>query len=70
MYVNGEACVKVLGDKSGWFKVGQGVRQGCVMSPWLLNVFMDRIMREVKKGFNEGVKLEKRNVQFPYLQMI
>ena len=25
MYVNCEACVKVLGGKSGWFKVGQGV---------------------------------------------
>ena len=44
MYMNCEACVIVLGGKSGWFKVGQFVRQGCVMSPWL---------------FSEGVKLEE-----------
>ena len=61
MYVNCEACVKVLADKSGWFKVGQGVRQGCVLPPWLFNVYMDHIviMKEAKKGFSEGGKLEE-----------
>ena len=30
------------------------------MSPWLFNVYMDHIVtvREAKKGFSEGVKLE------------
>ena len=26
---------------SEWFSVKVGLRQGCVMSPWLLNLFMD-----------------------------
>ena len=35
---------------------------GCVkMFPWLVNVYMDQIVREAKKK----VKLEERNVQFP-----
>ena len=51
--------MKVLGGKSGWFKVGQGVRQGGVMSLWLFNVYMDHIAREAKKVFSEGVKLEE-----------
>ena len=64
MYVNCEACVRVLGGKSDWFKVEQGVRQGCVMSPWLFNLYMDHILREAKERFSGGVKLEERNVQF------
>ena len=63
MYMNCEACVKVLGGKSGWFKVGQGVRQGCVMPPWLFNVYVDHIVREAK-GFSEGLKLKEWNMQF------
>ena len=26
---------------SDWFPVNVGLRQGCVMSPWLFNVYMD-----------------------------
>ena len=29
------------------FQVNIGLRQGCVMSPWLFNVYMDGVVREV-----------------------
>ena len=45
MYLGSRACVRASGKMSGWFPITQGVRQGCVMSPWLFNVFMDGIMR-------------------------
>ena len=32
---------------SEWFPVNAGLRQGCVMSPWLCNVYMDGWVREV-----------------------
>ena len=32
---------------SEWFPVNIGLRQGCVMSPWLFNVYMDGVVREV-----------------------
>ena len=35
-------------DRSERFKVTVGLRQGCVMSPWLFNVYMDAGVREVK----------------------
>ncbi len=40
-YVNGRACVRVGNDVSNWFPVRVGLRQGCVMSPWLFNIYMD-----------------------------
>ncbi len=32
---------------SDWFLVREGLWQGCVMSPWLFNVYMDGVVREV-----------------------
>ena len=38
-YVASRACVRVGNDVSAWFPVNVGLRQGCVMSPWLFNVY-------------------------------
>ena len=38
LYMECEAGVKVEEEHSEWFKVDQGVRQGCTLSPWLFNV--------------------------------
>ena len=46
-YVDSKACVRVGNETSEWFSVKTGVRQGCVISPWLFNIFMDGVMREV-----------------------
>ena len=46
-YVNSRACVRVGNSVSDWFPVRVGLRQGCVMSPWLFNVYMDGVVREV-----------------------
>ena len=36
LYVGSKACVRVGNEVSEWFPVRVGLRQGCVMSPWLL----------------------------------
>ena len=46
-YVDSGACVRVGNDKSEWFPVHFGLKQGSVMSPWLFNVYMDGVVREV-----------------------
>ena len=40
-------CVRVGNDMSEWFLVNVGLSHGCVMSPWLFNVYMDGVVREV-----------------------
>ena len=56
-YVDSRACVRVGMDVSEWFPVNVGLRQGCVMSPWLLNVYMDGVVREVNAGAEKGLKM-------------
>ena len=34
-------------DASEWFPVNVGLRQGCVMSSWLFNVYMDCVVQKV-----------------------
>ena len=46
-YVDSWARVRIEIDESGWCRVNVGLRQGCVMSPCLFNVYMDRVVREV-----------------------
>lgn len=46
-YRNSRASVRVGKGESDWFEVNMGLRQGCVMSPWLFNMYMDGVVREM-----------------------
>ena len=61
-YVESRACVRVGNDMSEWFLVNVGLRQGCVMSPWLFNVYLDGVVREVNgKVLRKGLELLSAN---------
>ena len=61
-YVDSTACVRVGNDVSEWFSVNIGVRLGCVMSPWLFNVYMDGVVREVNvRVLGKGLELLSAN---------
>ena len=57
-YVDSKACLRIGGEVSEWFSVNVGVRQGCVMSPWLFNLYMDGVVREVQaRTLGRGAQL-------------
>ena len=46
-YVGSRACVQVGMDMGEWLPVNVGSRHGCMVSPWLFNVYMDGVVREM-----------------------
>ena len=45
IYVNSLECVRVKGGESECFRIDCSI-----MSPWLVNVYLDAVMQEVKLG--------------------
>jgi len=48
IYFNAECAVVVNKQVTSWFKVKVGVRQGCLLSPVLFNIFLEFVMDELK----------------------
>ena len=45
LYVGQEATVRTGHGTTDWFQIGKGVRQGCILSPCLFNIYAENIMR-------------------------
>ena len=63
LYAGQEATVRTGHGATDWFQVGKGVRQGCVLSPYLFNLYAEYIMRSA--GLEEaqaGIKIPGRNI--------
>ena len=58
-----EATVRTGHGSTDWFQIGKGVRQGCVMSPCLSNLYAEYIMRNAwLDEAQAGIKIARRNI--------
>ena len=58
-----EATVRTGHGTTDWFQIGKGVRQGCILSPCLFNLYAEYIMRNA--GLDETqarIKISRRNI--------
>ena len=62
LYRKQRAKVRVAGTLSRGFRVRMGVRQGCVLSPYLFNILAEMVMKEALDGFEGGLHLGGRRV--------
>ena len=63
LYTGQEATVRTGHGTTDWFQIGKGVRQGCILSPSLFNLYAEYIMRNA--GLEEaqaGIKIAGRNI--------
>ena len=62
LYAGQEATVRTLHGTTDWFKIGKGVRQGCILSPCLFNLYVENIMRNASLDeLQAGIKTAGRN---------
>ena len=57
-----ETLVAFNGGKSDWFNVLKGVRQGCLLSPYLFNIMCEVLMHMALEGFEGGFRIGGRLV--------
>ena len=63
LYAGQEATVRTGHGTTDWFQIGKGVRQSCLLSPCIFNLYAEYIMRNA--GLEEtqaGIKIAGRNI--------
>src|SRR5574339_449290 len=68
LYAGQEATVRTGHGTTAWFQIGKGVRQGCILSPCLFNLYAEYnagIIFQRNAGLEEtqaGIKIAGRNM--------
>ena len=63
LYAHQEETIRTLCGTTDSFRIEKGVRKGCLLSPYLFNLYAEHIMRNA--GLDElqtGIKIGRRNI--------
>jgi hypothetical protein len=58
LHIGTQAAVRMEGQKFEWFDVQGGVRQGCVIAPLLINIYMDVVVKQALAQMLDGCGLK------------
>ena len=63
LYTDQEATVRTMYGNAEWFKINKGVRQGCILSPYLFNLYSENIMRMAGlEEMEQGIRIGGRKI--------
>ena len=62
LYNKATSAVLFNGNLGDWFRITVGVRQGCLLSPTLFNIFLERIMTDALEDHEGTVSIGGRTI--------
>ena len=63
LYAGQETTIRTLYGTTDWFRIEKEVRQGCLLSPCLFNLYMEHIMRNARLDeLQAGIKIVGRSI--------
>ena len=63
LYAGQQATVRTGHGTTDWFQTGRGVCEGCILSPYLFNLYTQYILRNAgQDDAQAGIKIARRNM--------